>query len=62
MEDEQVAECVRKVAIEVLPQATALSELVLLRILEKEPRLAPQHTSEQIEVVRVAVEQNVGGI
>jgi hypothetical protein len=60
--DEQVAACLRKVAIEVLPQATALSDSVLLRILEKEPRLAPQHTSEQIEVVRVAVEQNVGGI
>ncbi len=52
----------RKVALEVLPLATSLSDSVLQVILETEPRLAPQHTPEQIEVVRVAVEQNVGGI
>lgn len=60
--DRQVAEGLRKVALEVLPLATSMSDSVLQAILEKEPRLAPQHTPEQIEVIRVAVEQNVGGI
>lgn len=61
-DEEQVADCLRKTALEVLPLANAISEVVLQRILEKVPELAPQHTPEEIEVLRVAVEQNVGGI
>jgi hypothetical protein len=61
-DDEQVADCLRKTALEVLPLANGISEVVLQRILEKVPELAPQHTPEEIEVLRVAVEQNVGGI
>lgn len=61
-DDEQVAECLRKTALEVLPLANTISEVVLARILEKVPQLAPQHTPEEIEVLRAAVEQNVGGI
>lgn len=61
-DDDQVAECLRKTALEVLPLANGISEVVLGRILEKVPALAPQHTPEEIEVLRVAVEQNVGGI
>lgn len=62
LDDEQVAECLRKTALEVLPSANGISDVVLQRILEKVPELAPQHTPEEIEVLRVAVEQNVGGI
>lgn len=62
LDDEQVAECLRKTALEVLPLANGISDVVLQRILEKVPELAPQHTPEEIEVLRVAVEQNVGGI
>jgi hypothetical protein len=62
VEDDRVAECLRKTALEVLPMANGISDVVLQRILEKVPQLAPQHTPEEIEVLRVAVEQNVGGI
>lgn len=62
LDDERVAECLRKTALEVLPLANGISDVVLQRILEKVPELAPQHTPEEIEVLRVAVEQNVGGI
>ena len=62
LDDEQVAECLRKTALEVLPLANGISDVVLQRILEKVPQLAPQHAPEEIEVLRVAVEQNVGGI
>ncbi len=61
-EDAQVAEHVRKVALEVLPRAAIISDLVMQDILGTVPQVAPQHTPEQIEVLRVAVEQNVGGI
>jgi hypothetical protein len=61
-DDEQVADCLRKTALEVLPLVNGISEVVLQRILEKVPQLAPEHTPEEIEVLRAAVEQNVGGI
>jgi hypothetical protein len=46
-DDDQVAECLRKTALEVLPLANGISEVVLGRILEKVPALAPQHTPEE---------------
>ena len=41
-DDERVAECLRKTALEVLPLANGISELVLQRILEKVPELPHQ--------------------
>src|SRR4051812_20899458 len=57
-----LAEQVRMVALEVLPRASFIADLITQELLAKLPQMAPQHTPDQIDVLRVAVEQNVGGI